>query len=39
VAGLIVSSVQTERKAPATICTECLDLCIEIIAEELAETP
>jgi hypothetical protein len=39
VAGLIVSSVQTERKAPATICTECLDLCIEIIAEEFAETP
>jgi hypothetical protein len=48
VAGLIVSSVQTERtkseragsaKAPAAICTECLDLCIEIIAEELADTP
>ena len=39
VAGLIVSSVQTQRKAPAAICTECLDLCIEIIAEEFAETP
>ena len=35
VAGLVVSSVQTERKAPATTCTECLDLCTEIIAEEL----
>jgi ATP-dependent protease Clp ATPase subunit len=39
VAGLVVSSVQSERKAPATICTECLDLCTEIITEELAETP
>ena len=39
VAGLIMSSVQTERKAPAAICTECLDLCTEIIAEELGETP
>ena len=35
VAGLVVSSVQTERKAPATTCTECLDLCTEIITEEL----
>ena len=39
VAGLVVGSVRTERKAPAAICTECLDLCNEIIAEELAETP
>jgi len=31
--------VQTERKAPAAICAECLDLCVEIVAEELAETP
>ena len=35
VAGLVVSWVQTERKTPATICTECLDLCTEIITEEL----
>ncbi|HEY3648297.1 MAG TPA: ClpX C4-type zinc finger protein [Streptosporangiaceae bacterium] len=35
VAGLVVSPVQTERKAPATICSECLDLCTEIITEEL----
>jgi hypothetical protein len=39
VAGLVVGSVQTERKAPAAVCTECLGLCTEIIAEELAETP
>jgi hypothetical protein len=39
VAGLMVSSVQTERKAPATICSECLALCTEIITEELAESP
>ncbi len=38
VAGLVVSSVQTERKAPAAICTECLGLCIEISAEELGDT-
>ena len=37
VAGLIVSSVQTERKAPAAICSECLDLCTEIITEELGQ--
>ena len=37
--GLVVGSVQTERKAPAAICAECLDLCVEIIVEELAETP
>jgi hypothetical protein len=37
VAGLVVSSVQTERKTPATTCTECLDLCTEIITEELAD--
>jgi hypothetical protein len=35
VAGLMVSSIQTERKAPAAICSECLDLCTEIITEEL----
>ena len=34
VTGLATSSAQTERKAPATICTECLDLCDEIITEE-----
>ena len=39
VAGLMVSSVQTERKAPAAICTECLGLCTEIITEELGELP
>jgi hypothetical protein len=39
VPGLVVGSVRTERKVPAAICTECLDLCVEIIAEELAETP
>jgi hypothetical protein len=37
VASLIVSSVQAERKAPAAICSECLDLCTEIITEELAD--
>ena len=37
VAGLVVSSVLTERKAPATTCTECLGLCTEIITEELGE--
>src|SRR2546429_2919677 len=37
VADLVVSSVQTERKAPAAICSECLDLCTEIITEELAQ--
>jgi ATP-dependent protease Clp ATPase subunit len=37
VAGLVVSSVQTERKSPATTCTECLDLCTEILTEELGE--
>jgi hypothetical protein len=35
VAGLAASSAQTERKVPATICNECLDLCEEIITEEL----
>jgi hypothetical protein len=37
VEGLTVSSARTERKTPAAICTECLDLCTEIIAEELAD--
>jgi hypothetical protein len=36
VASLVVSSIQTDRKVPATICSECLGLCTEIIAEELA---
>jgi hypothetical protein len=39
VAGLVVSSAQTGRKAPAAICTECLGLCTEIITEELGELP
>jgi ClpX C4-type zinc finger len=39
VAGLAVSSAQTGRKLPAAICTECLDLCTEIITEELGEPP
>ena len=37
VAGLIVSSAQTGRNTPATICTECLGLCTEIITEEFGE--
>jgi hypothetical protein len=37
VAGLVVSTARAERNAPATICTECLDLCTEIITEELGE--
>ena len=37
VAGLVAMSAETGDKAsgPATICTECLSLCIEIITEEL----
>jgi ClpX C4-type zinc finger len=35
VAGLVVSSAQTGRSTPAAICSECLDLCTEIITEEL----
>ena len=35
VAGLVVSSAQTGRSTPATICSECLALCTEIITEEL----
>jgi len=35
VAGLAASTAQTVRKVPAAICTECLDLCEEIITEEL----
>jgi hypothetical protein len=38
VTGLVLSSVETERKAPAAICTECLELCDEIITEELPPT-
>jgi hypothetical protein len=38
VAGLMVSSVQTGRNTPATTCNECLDLCTEIVAEELGPT-
>ena len=37
VAGLVVSPAQTGRNTAATICSECLDLCTEIITEELAE--
>ena len=36
VAGLVVSSAQTGRNTAATTCNECLDLCTEIITEELA---
>jgi ATP-dependent protease Clp ATPase subunit len=36
-AGLVLSSAQTGRSTAATICTECLDLCTEIITEELAD--
>lgn len=39
VASLVVSSAQTGRHAPGTICNECLDLCTEIVTEELGETP
>ena len=35
VAGMAESTAQTARKVPAAICTECLDLCEEIITEEL----
>ena len=35
VAGLAASTAQTARGVPATICNECLDLCEEIITEEL----
>ena len=34
-AGLVMSSAQTGRNTAATICNECLDLCTEIITEEL----
>ena len=34
VAGLALSTAGTERNTPATVCTECLDLCDEIIAED-----
>jgi len=34
VAGLVAGAVLTERKVPATVCTECLDLCVEILAEQ-----
>jgi len=39
VEGLTVSSARTERKTPAAICVECLDLCSEILIEELGESP
>jgi hypothetical protein len=39
VEGLTVSSTLTVRKTPAAICIECLDLCTEIIIEELSESP
>jgi ClpX C4-type zinc finger len=35
VPGLAVSSAQTDRKTPAAICSECLQLCDEIITEEV----
>jgi len=35
VPGLAMSSAQTDHKVPATVCTECLELCDEIIADEL----
>jgi ClpX C4-type zinc finger len=35
VAGMAGSTAQTARNVPAAICTECLDLCEEIITEEL----
>ena len=31
-----MSPAQTGRNTAATICNECLDLCTEIITEELA---
>ncbi len=37
VASLVVSSARTGRNTAAAICNECLDLCTEIITEELAE--
>jgi ClpX C4-type zinc finger protein len=37
VAGLVVSSAQTSRNTAATTCNECLDLCTEIITEELGD--
>ena len=36
VPGLAIAPQVPHRKAPATICPECLALCDEIIAEELA---
>jgi ClpX C4-type zinc finger len=36
VAGMAGSTARTARKVPAAICTECLDLCEEIITEEFA---
>jgi ClpX C4-type zinc finger len=36
VPGLAIAPPVPHRKAPATICPECLALCDEIIAEELA---
>ena len=35
VPGMAASPAETGGKAPAAICSECLDLCDEIIAEEL----
>jgi ClpX C4-type zinc finger len=37
--GLVVLTVGTPRKIVACICPECLDLCDEIITEELAWGP
>jgi hypothetical protein len=37
VSGMAVAPPAPHRKIPATICTECLALCDEIIAEELGD--
>ncbi len=39
VAGMALAPPGPHRKTPAAICTECLALCDEIIAEELGEGP
>jgi hypothetical protein len=45
VAGLAATAPPAQTSAKrgllprATVCTECLDLCAEIIAEDLSETP
>jgi len=39
VTGMALAPPGPQRKIPAAICQECLDLCDEIIAEELGESP